>query len=86
MLFQKITKGQNCPVCKSAGTFRVKRSGLPVKMVCSLLNLRPHWCPECDTFYLGPKRAKDVRVEEKPLRSIAKSSQSANPQPSNLPH
>jgi hypothetical protein len=64
MVFQRMTRERVCPVCKSKASYRVKRAGLPVKLVCSLLNLRPHWCPECDTFYLGPRRAKDVRVEQ----------------------
>jgi hypothetical protein len=64
MLFQRITKGHACPVCKSSGVYRVKRAGVPVKVVCKLLNLRPHWCPDCDTFFLGPRHSKDVRITE----------------------
>jgi hypothetical protein len=64
MMFQKITRERTCPVCKSPSSYRVKRAGMPVKIVCSLLNLRPHWCPECDTFYLGPRRPKEIRAED----------------------
>jgi hypothetical protein len=85
MVFQRITRGRTCPVCKSGSTFRVKRAGLPIKMVCGLLNLRPHWCPECDTFYLGPRRAKDVRVEES-YRPAGPGKTGGQPQPDSLPH
>jgi hypothetical protein len=44
--------------------FRLKRAGLPVKLICRLLNFRQHWCPECDTFFLGPKHAKYLGIEE----------------------
>lgn len=79
-MFRRISKDRNCPVCKSAEAYRVKRAGLPVKVVCRLLNLRPHWCPDCDTFFLGPRHANSVRVEEMygPDRNAKK-----NP---NLPH
>ena len=60
MLFRRITKGHTCPVCKGADAYRIKRAGLPVKIACKLLNLRPHWCPDCDTFFLGPRRPKEM--------------------------
>lgn len=58
MMFQKITRGRTCPVCKSPEAYRVKRAGLSVKIVCKVLNLRPQWCPQCDTFFLGPRHSK----------------------------
>ena len=63
MMFHKITRGRTCPVCKSPEAYRVKRAGLPVKLVCKVLNLRPQWCPQCDTFFLGPRHAKKQSVE-----------------------
>jgi hypothetical protein len=85
MLFQRITKGRTCPVCKSAAVYRVKRSGLPIKVVCKLLNLRPHWCPECDTFFLGPRRSKDLRIPG-PLGSTNQPQGDSQPQAGSLPH
>jgi hypothetical protein len=58
MMFQRISRERACPVCKNADVYRVKRAGLSVKVVCRILNLRPHWCPNCDTFFLGPKQSK----------------------------
>ena len=65
MIFQRITRERTCPVCKGANSYRVKRAGLSIKLLCRILNLRPHWCPDCDTFFLGPKRSKDVRVDQR---------------------
>jgi hypothetical protein len=56
MIFPRISREKNCPVCKSAEVYRIKRAGLTVKVACRLLDLRPHWCQECDTFFLGPKQ------------------------------
>jgi hypothetical protein len=64
MIFRRITREKNCPVCKSAEVYRVKRAGLPVKVACRLLNLRPHWCQECDTFFLGPKQGNRAQRGE----------------------
>jgi hypothetical protein len=88
MMFQKITKDRTCPVCKSPSSYRVKRAGLPVKMVCSLLNLRPHWCPECDTFYLGPRRPKDPHVEKSFRSGVGSASTQGGgqPQPGSVSH
>jgi hypothetical protein len=86
MVFQRITKQLKCPVCKSESSFRVKRAGLSVKMVCGLLNVRPHWCPECDTFYLGPRRSKDLRMEHSYRSAGNLGKGGTQPQPGNLPH
>jgi hypothetical protein len=64
MLFRRISKGRNCPECQSGEVFRVKRTGIALKFVCNVTNLRPHWCSTCDTFFLAPKRNKSVRVSE----------------------
>jgi hypothetical protein len=86
MRFQRITKERICPVCKSPSSYRVKRAGLPVKVLCSLLNLRPHWCPECDTFYLGPRRSKDNHPGEA-FEAAGRPPQGPNqPQAGSLPH
>jgi hypothetical protein len=63
MLFQRISKARTCPVCKSPEAYRVRRAGLSVKVVCKILNVRPHWCPNCDTFFLGPRHSKEVRID-----------------------
>jgi hypothetical protein len=64
MLFKHISKGRNCPECQSSEVFRVKRTGMALKFVCNVTNLRPHWCANCDTFFLAPRRGKAVRVSE----------------------
>lgn len=64
MLFQRISKTRTCPVCSGGDAYRVRRAGFPVKVVCKLLNLRPHWCPDCDTFFLGPKSSREQRRVE----------------------
>ncbi len=68
MMFHKITRGRTCPVCKSPEAYRVKRAGLSVKLVCKVLNLRPQWCPQCDTFFLGPRHSKKHIIHD-PLGS-----------------
>jgi hypothetical protein len=60
MMFQRISRERACPVCKNTDVYRVKRAGLSVKVVCRIFNLRPHWCPACDTFFLGPKQSKSA--------------------------
>jgi len=65
MRFQRISRTPGCPVCKYADVYRVKRAGFLVKILCRILNLRPHWCPECDTFFLGPRQSKSSRSREK---------------------
>jgi len=64
MMFRRISKDRSCPVCKSLDAYRVKRAGFPVKVVCRVLNLRPHWCPDCDTFFLGPRHLNSAGVPE----------------------
>jgi hypothetical protein len=64
MLFRHISKGRNCPQCQSGEVFRLKRTGMALRFVCNVMNLRPHWCSHCDTFFLAPKQHKSVRVAE----------------------
>jgi hypothetical protein len=78
MMFQKITRGRTCPVCKSPEAYRVKRAGLSVKIVCKVLNLRPQWCPQCDTFFLGPRHSKKQTVHD-PLGSARPSKPGGTP-------
>jgi hypothetical protein len=61
MLFHRISKTRTCPKCHSADAYRVRRTGIPVKVVCKLLNVRPHRCPDCDTFFLGPRSSREQR-------------------------
>ncbi|HTZ32649.1 MAG TPA: hypothetical protein VMH31_09340 [Methylomirabilota bacterium] len=62
MLFKHISKGRNCPECNSAEVFRVKRTGMALKLICNVTNLRPHWCSNCDTFFLAPRQERATRV------------------------
>jgi len=64
MLFRHISKGRNCPQCKSTEVFRVKRTGVALKVLCNVTNLRPHWCSNCDTFFLAPRQERAVRVTQ----------------------
>jgi hypothetical protein len=62
MFFKHISKGRYCPLCKSAEVFRVRRSGMALKFVCNVTNLRPHRCSHCDTFFLAPRHGKVEHV------------------------
>jgi hypothetical protein len=64
MKFQRISKERTCPECRSTDVHRVKRTGLPVKVLCRILNLRPHRCAECDTLFLAPTHPKPPRIQE----------------------
>jgi len=64
MKFQRISKERTCPECRSTDVHRVKRTGLPVKVLCGILNLRPHRCSECDTLFLAPTHSKPPRIQE----------------------
>ena len=64
MLFKHISKGRSCPQCKSGEVFRVKRTGMALKFVCNVTNLRPHWCSNCDTFFLAPRQERSERINE----------------------
>ena len=64
MLFRHISKDRTCPQCHSAEVFRVRRTGMALKLVCNLANLRPHWCSTCDTFFLAPRKEHNARVGE----------------------
>jgi hypothetical protein len=86
MVFTRVTRGRTCPVCKCPDVYRVKRTGLPVRMLCKVLNLRAHWCPECDTFFLGPKHAKYLRVGESIGQVRSQKPGGGQPHVSSLPH
>ena len=80
MLFKHISKGRDCPECKSRETFRVKRAGMALKFVCNLTNLRPHWCSNCDTFFLAPRQDRAARTPETgDLRVSDRKTTGANP-------
>ncbi len=53
MMFPRISKDQKCPNCRGSESYRIRRDGLSVKVVCKILNLRPHYCPDCDLYFLG---------------------------------
>jgi len=44
MLFKRVSKGRNCPQCKSADVFRLRRTGMALKLIGNVTNLRPYWC------------------------------------------
>jgi len=79
----KLTRQRTCPVCHGSNSYRVKREGFAVKLACRMLNLRPHWCPDCDTFFLGPKRAKDV-PGGRDFQSFPPNPRGHSPQPGNV--
>jgi len=86
MLFQRISRARNCPVCKNTEVLRMKRVGLPVKVVCRVLNLRPHWCPNCDTFFLGPRQLHSVQGEPSFELPGSKGNTPGHPHATGLPH
>jgi hypothetical protein len=56
MMFLRISKNYKCPICASSEAYRIRREGLLTKLACKILNLRPHYCPNCDVYFLGPRR------------------------------
>lgn len=84
-MFQRICKARKCPVCMNADVFRVKRTGFPLKLVCGILNVRPHWCPNCDTFFLGPRQSRLAQSETSPVLEKAKAASAGHADPSHLP-
>jgi len=85
MKLQPITKGPTCPVCNGSEAYRIRRTGISIKVMCWLFNLRPHYCPECDTFFLGPRHSKGLRTDQ-PFSSSTEPRSSGQPQPSAVPH
>jgi hypothetical protein len=83
-MIQRITKERTCPVCKGSEAYRIRRTGISVKVICRLLNLRPHYCPDCDTYFLGPRHSREMRTE--PFGSSVGPHASGQPEPSSLPH
>jgi hypothetical protein len=79
MKFHRITRERTCPVCQGVEAYRIRREGLTVKVVCGLLNLRPHYCPTCDTYYFGPRHSRRMHREQPP-------SHPATPPPGHQPH
>jgi len=63
MKFHKFSKTQACPLCQSKDIYRLKRSGLVNRIVCTVSHYRPHWCSNCDSFFYAPKRPRTVRIE-----------------------
>jgi len=63
MFFGYITKEHTCPHCKSADVYRIKRRGLTIRAVCNVFRVRPHWCANCDAFFLAPKQPKEAQVD-----------------------
>ena len=56
MFFGYISNERSCPLCESTDVYRIKRKGIVVRAICNLLNVRPHWCADCDNFFLAPNR------------------------------
>jgi hypothetical protein len=44
--------------------YRIKREGVAERLVCSMLNLRPHYCPNCDMYFFGPRQTKRLHNEK----------------------
>lgn len=64
MLFRQISKERACPACHSKNVYRVRNAGLTVRAVCRILQLRPRWCADCDTFFLSPRNFRRGRPED----------------------
>ena len=63
MKFQKFSKSQACPVCKSTQVYRLKRVGHATRLVSKKSNYRQHRCSNCDTFFFAPKRSETPGVK-----------------------
>jgi hypothetical protein len=64
MLFKRVSKGRNCPQCKSADVFRLRRTGMALKLIGNVTNLRPYWCANCDTFFLAPRQGNRAQASK----------------------
>lgn len=62
MKFQKFSKTQICPRCKSTEIFRLKRVGIATRVLCKVSNYRPYWCSSCDEFFFAPRQSRPVRA------------------------
>jgi hypothetical protein len=62
MRFRHISKKRICPECQSTEVFRVRRTGVALKLLCNVTNLRPHRCSNCDTFFLAPRQERGPHV------------------------
>lgn len=58
MMFQRVSKDYKCPLCRSSEAYRIKREGFWNKLVCKVLNLRPHYCPNCDIYFRAPSHRR----------------------------
>lgn len=86
MKFQKFSKTQACPTCKSTEIYRLKRVGLAMRVVCGVSNYRPHWCSNCDTFFFAPRRAKTVKIEGQYEATKQAQTDTNPPREAGLPH
>jgi len=86
MFFGYVTKERTCPRCKSAHVYRVKRNGIAMRAVCSVLKMRPYWCENCDNFFLAPRQERGMRIEGQYGISGRKGSGAGRPDANNLPH
>lgn len=86
MLFKHISKGRSCPQCHSDEVFRMKRTGIALKFICNVTNLRPHWCSNCDTFFLAPRHENTVQLEKGLQRAERQTSERSQSGPEHLAH
>jgi hypothetical protein len=63
MIFLRISRDYKCPICRGSEAYRIKREGFLTKVACKVLNLRPHYCPNCDLHFLGPRRRGMPRTQ-----------------------
>lgn len=82
MMFRRISRDHHCPECKGSEAYRIKRQGIALKFLCKILNLRPHYCPCCDLYFLGQSLPGMVRIRKcgSPHRGTAR------PHAANLTH
>jgi hypothetical protein len=81
MKFKRITKERGCPECGGSDEYRVKREGFYVKAVSLFLNVRPHYCPNCDMYFFAPRRAKWAQPAEpaEPVRAQQRANSQLHP-------
>lgn len=86
MFFGYITRERTCPRCNGSEVYRVRRNGIALRAVCNVFNVRPHWCAECDNFFLAPKQDKAVRIGTRYRISGGAPSAGSGQQAGHLPH
>jgi hypothetical protein len=86
MKFKRITRERGCPECLGSDEYRVRREGLYVKAVSLILNVRPHYCPNCDIYFFAPRHSKSAQPKQTTESSRTPNRANTQLHPRSLPH